>query len=603
MKFQDIRIKIQQTKSILKIVIEVVIALQVIFYFFMFYKINYKIYAVIKTLINEHYPLKQINWGLVLKDLNFKSPLLYSLLVDLLLVPAVYLVLKNSSGDPVNENKNEKIIRGSTVESVKKYKKTVDYNDVFCTIGDVPLTIKIIYRNILVLGATGSGKTQIILKILFDSYNRFDYNGIIYDSKKDSVPVFYNPKYDIIFNPADDRCPAWNILDEVENKADAATLAEVLVPEPDASNPNGFFITNARHILEAMILYLKMKGLGTNENLIKIASKTPEDLLKLFKSDPEVEKQCIMAITPLQSEEVRSMMTEISRYLKAFTIMPSKPDKEGMKTFNITKDFLKKRKTRIFFNLDKNSEIFVKPIMKIFMELLIKKFLSAPDGENTPTLFLFDELSNFDKTPSIMDLLDKGRSKNASVIVGIQDKAKTEFVYGHDLTMNMMNSCNSAIYLRVNSNDEAEYVSRQIGSQEVERTSESDSVTDEKYTHSKSTQIVEKKLFLPSQILKWQDLEAVVKLVNIPYFMHINLVYQAYTKINEGLISSNRLYIPKSENKQNSENQQAVSDVDSEITDKNQIVKNDLIEKAKPVSIEKKQEEPEKHIERKLKGI
>ena len=603
MKFQDIRIKIQQTKSILKIVIEVVIALQVIFYFFMFYKINYKIYAAIKTLINEHYPLKQINWGLVLKDLNFKSPLLYSLLVDLLLVPAVYLVLKNSSGDPVNENKNEKIIRGSTVESVKKYKKTVDYNDVFCTIGDVPLTIKIIYRNILVLGATGSGKTQIILKILFDSYNRFDYNGIIYDSKKDSVPVFYNPKYDIIFNPADDRCPAWNILDEVEDKADAATLAEVLVPEPEASNPNGFFITNARHILEAMILYLKMKGLGTNENLIKIASKTPEDLLKLFKSDPEVEKQCIMAITPLQSEEVRSMMTEISRYLKAFTIMPSKPDKEGMKTFNITKDFLKKRKIRIFFNLDKNSEIFVKPIMKIFMELLIKKFLSAPDGENTPTLFLFDELSNFDKTPSIMDLLDKGRSKNASVIVGIQDKAKTEFVYGHDLTMNMMNSCNSAIYLRVNSNDEAEYVSRQIGSQEVERTSESDSVTDEKYTHSKSTQIVEKKLFLPSQILKWQDLEAVVKLVNIPYFMHINLVYQAYTKINEGLISSNRLFIPKSENKQNSENQQAVSYADGEITDKNQIVKNDLIEEAKPASIEKKQEEPEKHIERKLKGI
>ena len=28
-------------------------------------------------------------------------------------------------------------------------------------------------------------------------------------------------------------------------EADAATLAEVIVPEPDASNPNGFFITNA----------------------------------------------------------------------------------------------------------------------------------------------------------------------------------------------------------------------------------------------------------------------------------------------------------------------------------------------------------------------
>ena len=68
MKFQDIRIKIQQTKSILKLVIEVVIALQVIFYFFMFYKINYTIYMAIKKLVKEHYPLKLINWGLVLKD-------------------------------------------------------------------------------------------------------------------------------------------------------------------------------------------------------------------------------------------------------------------------------------------------------------------------------------------------------------------------------------------------------------------------------------------------------------------------------------------------------------------------------------------------------
>ena len=90
------------------------------------------------------------------------------------------------------------------------------------------------------------------------------------------MPKFYNPKRDIIFNPTDDRCPAWNILDEVENKADAATLPEVLVPEPDVSNPNGYFITNARHILEAMILYLKMKNIGTNENLIQLTSKTPD---------------------------------------------------------------------------------------------------------------------------------------------------------------------------------------------------------------------------------------------------------------------------------------------------------------------------------------
>ncbi|MHB8292008.1 MAG: type IV secretory system conjugative DNA transfer family protein, partial [bacterium] len=473
----------------------------------------------------------------------------------------------------------------------KKYKKTI-IDEIFCYINDIPLTMKVIYRNILVLGATGAGKTQIISKILLDSYEKFDYNAVIYDSKKDFVPKFYNPLRDIIFNPADDRCPAWNILDEVENKADAATLAEVLVPEPDAGNPNGYFITNARHILEAMILYLKIKKMGNNENLIELATKTPAYLLGLFKSDPKIEKECIIAITPLQSEEITSMMTEIVRYLKAFTIIPSTPDKEGMKSFNITKDFLKKRKTRIFLNLDKNSEIFVKPIMKIFIELLIRKFLSVPDGENTPTLFLLDELSNFEKTPSVMDLLDKGRSKMASTIIGIQDVAKSNYIYGQELTKNMMNSCNSSIYLRVNSSDEAEYVSRQIGSQEVERASASDSVTDNKYTHSKSSQIIEKKMFLPSEILKWQDLEAVIKLVNVSFFLHISVVPRAYDKIAEGLIYSNRLNISTSdlEKNKNSENQQTVSQINDETAPDNS-----------NNNIEEKKEQVKKTIETKRK--
>lgn len=544
MKFQDIRIKIQQTKGSLKWLVEIVLTAQFLFFCFLFYRLNYEIFSAIATLVREHYPLREINWGLALKELNYRGPLLYSLLVDLVLIPGIYFILKGNSNDLASESKNEKIIRGSMMGSVKKFKKTINAGDIFCYIGDIPISMKIIFRNLLVLGATGAGKTQVISKILYDSYDKYDYNAVIYDSKKDYVPKFYNPKYDIIFNPADDRCPAWNILDEVENKADAATLAEVLIQEPDASNPNGYFITNARHILEAVILYLKIKKIGTNENLIHFASKTPEYLISLFKSDSVIEKESTLAITALQSDEVKSMMTEVSRYLKAFAIMPSKPDKEGMKTFNITRDFLKKKKTRIYLNLDKNSEIFVKPIMKIFIELLVKKFLSVPDGENNHTLFSLDELSNFEKTPSVTDLLDKGRSKMGSTIIGIQDIAKTNYIYGPELTKNIMNSCNSAVYLRVNNNEEAEYVSRQIGSQEVERTASGDSITDDKYTHSKSSQIVEKRLFLPSDILKWPDLEAVIKLINTPYLLHVFIVFRTYNKIAEGLIPSNRLNIP-----------------------------------------------------------
>ncbi len=557
MKFQDIKIKIQQTKSALKWFTEIIILIQFLFYCILFYKINYEIFNAIGMLIKEHYPLREIKWGFALKQLNFRSPLLYSLFIDLLFIPGVYFIFRWSSNGPVkDENKNEKIIRGSKIETVKKYKKTVNIDDIFCWIGNIPVTFEAISRNLLVFGATGAGKTQVISKILSDTINKYDYNAVINDNKKDYVSKFYNPERDIIFNPADARCPAWNILDEVEDKSDAATVAEIMIPEPDKSNPNGYFIDNARHVLEAIITFLKVKKIATNENLVDYANKPIDVLLGLFKSHPAIEKECILAIRPLQSDEVKSMMTEISRYLKAFTIMPSKPDKPGMRSFNITRDFLKKRKTRIFLNLDENSKMYVRPIMSVFVTLLIKKFLSAPDAEpeswskkfknprpneNTPTILVFDEMSSFNKVPGATDILDKGRSKNATSIVGIQDQSKMNDIYGENLVKNIMNSCNNAVYLRVNNAAEAEWVSQQVGEQEVERISTSDSSTDDKYTYSKSSQVASKRLFLPSEILTLSDLEAIVKLVTVPYFFHINIIPQAYKTIADGFIKSDRL--------------------------------------------------------------
>lgn len=556
MKFQDIRIKAQQTKGALKWLVEIVLTLQFFLYWVLFYKINYKVIHAIEIIIKKRYPLSEVNWTLVLKLLNFKSPLLYSFLIDLLLIPGIYFILKFNSSNPVSETKNEKIIRGAVIKSEREYKKIIAGKEIFCYIGTIPIAFEMMFRNILIMGATGSGKTQVISKILSEGYNNFDFNAIIYDSKKDFVPKFYNQERDIIFNPADARCPAWNMLDEVENRADAATIAEVIIPEPDKSNPNGYFITNARLILESLIMYLKMHNTGSNEELIKLAAKPPDELIKMLTADANIADEFLLAIRPLGSDEIKSIMTEISSHLKAFmNILPSKPDKPGMKSFNITRDFLKKNKTRIFLNLDKNSEIFAKPIMKIFVELLVRKFLSVPDGKNTRTLFIFDELTNFERTDNIADLLDKGRSKNASVILGIQDIARCNSIYGQELTENMMNSCNSSIYLRVNGDKEAEYISRQIGSQEVERLAASDSVTDDKYTHSKSTSIIEKKLFLPSEIKVWPDLFMIAKFVNIPFFLQISIQYKVYAEIAKGLIESDRLRILQADNTNNTESE------------------------------------------------
>ena len=543
-KYQELKIKVNQAKGPISILFWTGILLQIVSFGTLVFLIDYNKVVFLFKLIKTTSILK-IKWHKILMlNWHWSLILLLSFTAYFLLIPLKSFLLKDKKADVCTE---EKVVRGAKLEDIKKYKKDARDKNIFCNLGGVaPIPVDIIYNHFRILGAQGTGKTQTIARMINETMH-FLFNWLILDIKNDYTGWFYNPAIDIIFNPSDARCPAWNILDEIESKADISLLVNAVVPDIP-NDTNGMWVRDARQVIESIIYYLKMTGQGTNENLIKYCNLPPAELIRLFKSHPDIEKHCSLAIPHLQAGEKVTpiLMSVVASQIKVFDVMPSKPDRPGMKTFNIRRDFLSKKGVKIFLNSNENTKDLMRPILTIFVEILARKFLSAQDGENNTTVFAFDELASLDKILAIIDLEDKGRSKGAVVIVGIQDYGRTTEKYGENLLRTIINNLRNTLSLAVADERLAKIISDEIGMQEVERYTESDSVgaNKDQYTNTQSTQIVQKQAILPSTIMNFKNFEAIVKLVGAGFFhIHIIPITSTYKIIAEPFILSDMMKI------------------------------------------------------------
>lgn len=133
---------------------------------------------------------------------------------------------------------------------------------------------------------------------------------------------------------------------------------------------------------------------------------------------------------------------------------------------------------------------------------------SDSNGELRYLLFIdeFGELPAIDDLPNVLQLV---RSKGGCVVLGNQTIAKIRAKYGEGETANMLGNLNTRFYFRSVENKEAKYLSDDIGSCEVERTTQSSNSSagsvfsrdsSVRTGNSESQQIAVKKAFLPDEL-------------------------------------------------------------------------------------------------------
>jgi hypothetical protein len=309
-------------------------------------------------------------------------------------------------------------------------------------------------KHLAMIGDTGSGKSTAIRQILLDVRAR-GHNAILYDSSANFLKQFYDEKRgDIVLNPIDTRCPYWSPVDEVEDMAEAETMAAALFPENDL---NKFFIDAPRKIFAYLVTF----------------GPSPADLVAWMSNPAEIEKkvqgtemqELIDAYAPNQRAGVLSALGMVANALRYL------PPVEKTRTQWTAREWAKERKGWIFITSFPSYLEPLRPLMSVWFDLLVMRLMNEPEPHHHPSWFVIDELADLQKLPSLSMALAQNRKWGNPIVLGFQNPAQLTARYGDEASA-MLSQPASKMYFRVTDPPSAKWVSQAIGEVEIERLKE-----------------------------------------------------------------------------------------------------------------------------------
>jgi hypothetical protein len=217
-------------------------------------------------------------------------------------------------------------------------------------------------RHMLLEGNTGGGKSAAVRQLAVQIADRGD-TAITYDPALEYVTRFYSPERgDIILNPLDARAPYWSPGDEVEQDAEALTIAHALFH--DAPNETPFFLDSVRKLF-AHLLRLH---------------PGPEQLIAWMKNAAEIDKRVrgteyASMLDPKAAPQRSGVLATMNN--KADTIRLLRTDKESVPRWT-AREWVRKRRGWIFLTSTPETRDALKPIISLWLDLLILRLLHEP---------------------------------------------------------------------------------------------------------------------------------------------------------------------------------------------------------------------------------
>jgi type IV secretory pathway TraG/TraD family ATPase VirD4 len=144
------------------------------------------------------------------------------------------------------QSKNQ-FIRGSILADSSLVKRQIIKNKMHSdiTIDGFPLVRDSEVQHLLVHGTVGTGKSQLMMKIMDVLRKRGD-SVIVYDKGCAFMPHYFDEKRDKVLNPFDERCATWDLWCEAPRDSDLENMAESLIPMIGESDP--FWVNAARTV-------------------------------------------------------------------------------------------------------------------------------------------------------------------------------------------------------------------------------------------------------------------------------------------------------------------------------------------------------------------
>jgi type IV secretory pathway TraG/TraD family ATPase VirD4 len=315
-------------------------------------------------------------------------------------------------------------------------------------------------RHMLIIGATGSGKTTTMYHHLMISA-RMPW---IYQDQKGELPLRdrfpERPVWGLDTRGFRSRSGIWNPMEEVRGPEDIEVMSALLFP--DRGNMNDWVARGARMLFEAMCKRWHFESL---QQYVYLLEHVPLDRL--------IEELPAGYGTALADTRTRAnFMSEILDVLRPW-INTSRIAAVTYGRSTVTLDDFIERGGYVVCNEDKH----LRQPVTLFWGMLLHRLRNRPTGETHPLLLLMDEFGDAGKIPNMAQALALYRSKGVGIIAGIQSMALLESVYGETEWRAIRDGFGTQIIMTANMTPQLQMeMTQQLGTYTVEHAQSSASV-------------------------------------------------------------------------------------------------------------------------------
>lgn len=386
---------------------------------------------------------------------------------------------------------SQNILYGTSVDT-NRFQATDETQRIYFRDQDNPRSVIAIdepqvFRNILLLGGAGAGKTNVMNQIVkhiltWNQSGSRDGVSLIFDTKGDYIthPGFWRSGDYVIGNDSRfrDQSEIWNIFDEVladgdnpvDYEANAREIAYVLFKDR-GSKTQPFFANAARDIFANMLIYFirrskddpaRWRDMLNNDAFISfLLSKSPARFSKMFTIYDDM-IGLISYIGDGTSNQALGVFGELRSMLNdCFQGVFRKKAGRNQRSFSIRRAIREKNGRSIFILYDMSLGETITPVYRLLVDLALKEALST--HSNGHTHVFLDELKLLPKITHLEDALNFGRSKRVSVIAGLQSVGQIYSTYGPETGQVILGGFGSVIVMNSNDFETRDYVSNLFG--------------------------------------------------------------------------------------------------------------------------------------------
>ena len=356
---------------------------------------------------------------------------------------------------------------------------------------------KLLASHILLMGDTGSGKSNAIRQILRQVEERGE-TGIVYDPAGEFVQEFYKPERgDVILNPLDSRCPFWNLQAELDGRGiEDATAAAML---PDKQYENGFFTDAPRRVLASLL----REG-GSVHTLLEWMSD-PAEIERRLQGTPQA-----MFIDRKAGDQRAGVLASLNMIADSLALLPQGAEAEEW--FSTAK-WKYERTQWVFLTSKPALRERILPLHSAWLDLFILRMMEPCVNPAKPVWFVLDELASLNKLPQLHTAVTESRKYGNPVVLGFQGRSQLEKRYGHDAET-MLSQPATKIFFKTSEPRAAKWISETLGEIEVERLKESRSPELIGSRKNYAMEIATKPLIMASEIAGLEPLHGFVKQEN-----------------------------------------------------------------------------------------